>query len=510
MEGFVEVGKQLIDAQAQGDGSRPCFTDWPFAVHLVSDILDLCSFIVWLSDADVLNVDGLKEPAAYVIVFGCMVPVIGYLLEHHSNFEKDQARKLYISAEFIFDLTEVAFVSFAKQNEQVKEKHFMILVMTMLVSAMDMLIIKGPEMLETFTCVTFPTARSDDRDPRELHKVLASHNEAEAGNGPDSPRTPQDYEAIERKRKQDEHSRRLLAELDDRRRKTEEESNLAYLNKEERLRMLRGHLKGQKESLKKERLECHEGDERMTTEVGLGFYYTGQWKGDVRHGYGVLEKPAGMRYEGNFVNGQVHGCGKFKGPDGNTYDGQWDKFQMHGFGEHIELDFGTYEGEWAKNKKSGRGIQVYNDGGRYEGQWLQGDKHGAGVYTGPTGVEYDGHYENDKLHGKGRCTWADGRAYSGQWLYGLMHGQGRMTHASGSEYKGGFREDQKHGEGILMWPDGQVYTGTWNYGNPNGDGILVDVEGIKTKQQWVNGVRTDGQWINGVNGPGPGTPRRGP
>ena len=275
---------------------------WEFEVHLVTDILDLCSFILWLWDADVLNVDGLKEPAASVIVMGFMVPVIGYLLVHKWKFKKDQARKLYISAEVIFDLTEVVFVSFAKENEQVKEKHFMILVLNMLMSAMDLLIFKGPDLLKpfcsdgvvnyatkTFSILHFsqPAAgqggrSSDARTTRGSDSPHASHYEAEVGNGPDSPRTPRDYEAIEKKRKQLEQSRRLLAELDDRRREREEASNLAYLIKEERLRMLRGHLKGQKERLKRERLECHEGDERTITEVGHGFYYTGQWEGDVR------------------------------------------------------------------------------------------------------------------------------------------------------------------------------------------------------------------------------------
>lgn len=37
--------------------------------------------------------------------------------------------------------------------------------------------------------------------------------------------------------------------------------------------------------------------------------YQGQWKGDVRWGYGVQVWPDGARYEGNWVNGKANGHG---------------------------------------------------------------------------------------------------------------------------------------------------------------------------------------------------------
>lgn len=241
-------------------------------------------------------------------------------------------------------------------------------------------------------------------------------------------------------------------------------------------------------------------EERVETEVEANYTYQGQWKGDTRHGHGVLKRTDGIRYEGNFVCDQAHGRGKFEGPDGNSYDGQWDKAQMHGFGKYVDVENSTYEGEWAMNVKSGRGIEVYNDGARYEGEFLQGGKHGAGIYRG-TGVEYEGHYADDQMHGEGRYTWADGRAYSGQWKNGHMQGWGKMTWPSGSKYEGGYDHDKKHGEGTFLWPDGQVYSGTWTDGQLDGPGTLVDVQGIETTQMWNNGVRTDELEAQGLEDP---------
>ena len=128
--------------------AREPFTGWPLHVHLIADVLDLFTFIVWMADADVLEHDDLEDPASVVIVIGIMVPLVGWLLERHCG---DGARKLYIHAELIFDLAEILFVAAAKQRANVKEKHFIVLVLTMLSSAIDALILKGPEVLRHFS-----------------------------------------------------------------------------------------------------------------------------------------------------------------------------------------------------------------------------------------------------------------------------------------------------------------------------------------------------------------------
>ena len=120
MEGdaLVATGVAALDAVDNA------YKEWDISVHLVSDILDLTTFVVWLWDADVLENDYLEDPAAYVIVIGFLVPVIGWLLESQWGVDRDRARKLYIGAEVIFDTAEVVFVTIAKQNGKVKDREF--------------------------------------------------------------------------------------------------------------------------------------------------------------------------------------------------------------------------------------------------------------------------------------------------------------------------------------------------------------------------------------------------
>ena len=47
--------------------------------------------------------------------------------------------------------------------------------------------------------------------------------------------------------------------------------------------------------------------------------YTGEWKGNVRHGHGVQIWPDGAKYEGSWENGKANGKGKFIHVDGDIY-----------------------------------------------------------------------------------------------------------------------------------------------------------------------------------------------
>ena len=51
--------------------------------------------------------------------------------------------------------------------------------------------------------------------------------------------------------------------------------------------------------------------------------YKGQWKGKMRHGYGVQVWPDGARYEGYWQNDKANGKGKFYHVEGDIYEGEW-------------------------------------------------------------------------------------------------------------------------------------------------------------------------------------------
>lgn len=234
-------------------------------------------------------------------------------------------------------------------------------------------------------------------------------------------------------------------------------------------------------------------EDRLEVEVERGYFYTGQWCGDARHGNGTLRHPDGVRYVGRFANNRAHGRGVFTGSDGCSYEGVWEDDQMNGYGKYVDSDGSTYEGEWIQDSKSGRGVESYTDGARYEGEFYMGGKHGAGIYRGNNGVEFEGQYAHDKMDGEGRYKFADGRQYSGQWAVGHMQGYGKMMWPNGSRYEGGYQQDRKHGEGTFTWPDGRMYHGQWRNGQLDGSGVLVSIDGEEEQQEWVNGERLGGQ-----------------
>lgn len=126
--------------------------------------------------------------------------------------------------------------------------------------------------------------------------------------------------------------------------------------------------------------------EKPEMEVEGGARYKGQWRGNMRHGHGVLTRADGHRYEGAWLDNRAHGHGTFTESSGTSYEGQWHQDQKHGYGKYVHIDGTTYEGEWHSDEKSGRGIETWSDGARYEGEFLHGSKHGVGVYKSGTGT----------------------------------------------------------------------------------------------------------------------------
>lgn len=76
--------------------------------------------------------------------------------------------------------------------------------------------------------------------------------------------------------------------------------------------------------------------EGVTVVLEGGLQYTGQWKGDIREGVGILLRPDGNRYEGQFQNDMAHGNGRLETASGDVYDGEWLQDKAHGFGRLIQ------------------------------------------------------------------------------------------------------------------------------------------------------------------------------
>ena len=107
-----------------------------------------------------------------------------------------------------------------------------------------------------------------------------------------------------------------------------------------------------------------------------GARYKGQWKGNVRHGYGTQVWPDGARYEGYWKNNKADGKGTFWHVDGDIFEGEWKEDKANGYGIYTHMNGAKYEGYWKDDLQHGFGIETWTDGSKYEGHYNDGKKHG--------------------------------------------------------------------------------------------------------------------------------------
>eukprot|EP00434_Breviolum_minutum_P013368 symbB.v1.2.011778.t2/scaffold750.1/size323489/30 len=210
-----------------------------------------------------------------------------------------------------------------------------------------------------------------------------------------------------------------------------------------------------------------------------GATYTGQWKGNMRHGYGVHVEADGSKYEGEWIEDKAHGEGRLEHSDGATYDGTWRGSMKHGHGTYIHSDGSKYTGDWLNDLQSGQGTEEWSDGATYSGQYTAGRKNGTGKYAWPNGSHFEGEFVDNDIHGYGVYVWTDGCVYRGQWTKQQMHGQGEFQYPDGRKYEGTYVKSQKEGYGKLSWPDGRLYEGHFAGGEMHGQGVMTAADGTK-------------------------------
>jgi hypothetical protein len=61
------------------------------------------------------------------------------------------------------------------------------------------------------------------------------------------------------------------------------------------------------------------------------------------------------------------------------YSGQWKGDQRHGRGMEVDrLEGSFYIGEWKEDEKDGYGRLVFESGNVYDGEWIESVAHGKG------------------------------------------------------------------------------------------------------------------------------------
>ena len=141
----------------------------------------------------------------------------------------------------------------------------------------------------------------------------------------------------------------------------------------------------------------------LTTSGNKKEIYTGNWREDVKSGYGRVILPDGNTYEGQFKLGIWEGLGRIEYKSkGFTYTGSLLKGKRHGFGR-LESDSYMFAGYWENDKKHGLGYQSVTSGATYFGEWSENQKSGQGYEIG-LDFNYKGEWKLDKPHGRGMIS----------------------------------------------------------------------------------------------------------
>ena len=164
--------------------------------------------------------------------------------------------------------------------------------------------------------------------------------------------------------------------------------------------------------------------------------YRGEWKNDLRHGYGIQEFFDGSRFEGQWQFNRQY-FGTFIWPDGAEYSGDFSGPQFEGQGT-LKTDDEVVNGQWKDSKLEGKGERRLANGDRYSGNWIKGRLQGYGEhYT--QDETYTGNYFANRENGKGKKVFHKlNSIYEGVFKDGLFHGLGKQYFTSGDYYVGEF------------------------------------------------------------------------
>ncbi|MBN1250963.1 MAG: caspase family protein [Bacteroidales bacterium] len=256
---------------------------------------------------------------------------------------------------------------------------------------------------------------------------------------------------------------------------------------------------------------------------GSGTIYLGYWKNSKFHGRGTLTfgkdtKWYGDKYMGDWKEDLKDGWGTYYFANGDKYEGQWKNNKYNGEGTYFYISGKVEKGFWVDNELSdennlkegcisgdcdnGYGTYVFKSGQKYVGNWVKLKRNGQGINYWPTGEWYSGEWKEDSRHGQGINYYENGEKYDGQWLNDKKNGYGSQYYVDG-DVKTGMWEDNKYtgtgnnktgcisgncdnGYGVYVWSSGEKYVGDWTNSMRNGKGTNT----------WTDGEEFDGNWKN--------------
>lgn len=162
------------------------------------------------------------------------------------------------------------------------------------------------------------------------------------------------------------------------------------------------------------------------------------------------------------------------------YIGDWKENMKEGFGIQIYDNKDKYEGLWANNMRHGQGTYWRNEAGKlkreYTGDWIEDKRHGRGTFFYKNGDRYDGFWVQGKPQGEGRIIYANQDIYEGQWHEGKKSGYGVLVKKNGDNYEGHWVNDMKEGQGSYLFAEkNKLFVGEWVDDHPK-CGIYTEIE----------------------------------
>ena len=149
--------------------------------------------------------------------------------------------------------------------------------------------------------------------------------------------------------------------------------------------------------------------------------YSGDWKENKKHGYGIKIYDNKDKYEGYWENDLRNGKGTYwlcigKNKYRKLYTGDWKNNQKEGHGIYFYKDGSCYDGEWKNSKRDGKGLMIYSNEDIYQGNWKEDKKHGHGILEKSNGDKYYGYWNSDMKEGQGYYWYSKtGKVYLGEW-----------------------------------------------------------------------------------------------
>ena len=263
-----------------------------------------------------------------------------------------------------------------------------------------------------------------------------------------------------------------------------------------------------------------------------GCTYTGQFRKNLRHGYGILIHSQFGKYAGDFVDDKKHGSGTLILSDATSYHGGFANGNFHGKGTLCERNGAVYVGEWKSGLRDGEGMETTPNGRVYKGHFLHGMREGNGTLLERTGgkIIYTGDWRDGKYHGEGSLvkrsllnacmnelqlkfegSFSDGQKHGygvctlgevvckGVWSHDVpVSGKWRISYMDGSIYTGQARvvdggaigNNQvvavPDGFGTMKYSNNDVFAGYFDYGIRSGDGTCLFANGDKWEGAWRN------------------------